>query len=839
MHDIYLFSIITSTLIVGCITFLLVIFKSFAWALIVFCIYIGCMIYGIELVRLTSCILFNICDISGKFITTHEKRGPCQVCSNETCNRHKYLPYSAKVKIPKEFDLALQQLLDQLLETYVCTWYSNFSMDQAFLQQLRLAIAIATKNLVARLLRMDVATILFQEFVPLMLQHAEDCEKMSRLSEPKEAMQIYLGVKIHPAAYTRHDELDYVRGLVAALMPHILPTIHVSANNQVILREILANWIVLPALDTLADPSNVNALISLSTHQESPLVEYSDTPGIPMLQSWLSSSAFSTCDRLKPSLEEILNNPQLLYMFMQHIKDTGPMNLLQFCLDIDDLSKRMLIPEMSTNAEENFYTDVQSMYSVYLDPDGPEYLYLPLHISIGIQEILKGGPEKIQELRTSRPFYQAHQEAYALLETTCLSSFHHSYQLYHQLCGCLSSDHSKLSSQTVCKANRSDGASEGLQTMYRVEETDCPTRSFSDIKCFSDRYHRDLTAWRVSVPHVDTGGSQPVYMIAVRSVAEAKSWTVLRQDQDFHTLRTRLMVFHGDKELSDSPLPSRRNPNCSTNRQRYEEFLQRLLSKSTLRSSELLYTFLTMPNIKPYFASCNTPDIGIIYQNMAYKLRKERGQHLDRFMSTFLASTSTKYEHTDVGIDLSNIKSLAELDKKGRVLLDRVFGNNLGIKSVVLPSEKERSQVKGACFCTVDAMDRLLTIPPILSRFCWMFASLARDRIDPMVGAAFHHFLKKLLSGERAAGMVRLLHARITSPRRTVKDPQGGQWDYYENAKDGLHNYLPWCLYIVYAPWCKLTDTVLDTLQHAPLNKHLVYLLLDHLLVNLFPEITV
>lgn len=43
--------------------------------------------------------------------------------------------------------------------------------------------------------------------------------------------------------------------------------------------------------------------------------------------------------------------------------------------------------------------------------------------------VLEGGPEKIQELRTSRPFYQAHQEAHALLESTSLPSFHHSYQV--------------------------------------------------------------------------------------------------------------------------------------------------------------------------------------------------------------------------------------------------------------------------------------------------------------------------------------------------------------------------------------------------------------------------
>lgn len=51
-------------------------------------------------------------------------------------------------------------------------------------------------------------------------------------------------------------------------------------------------------------------------------------------------------------------------------------------------------------------------------------------ITFFVPSVLQGGVEKIQELRTSRPLYQAHQEAYALLEATCLSSFYHSYQVF-------------------------------------------------------------------------------------------------------------------------------------------------------------------------------------------------------------------------------------------------------------------------------------------------------------------------------------------------------------------------------------------------------------------------
>lgn len=74
---------------------------------------------------------------------------------------------------------------------------------------------------------------------------------------------------------------------------------------------------------------------------------------------------------------------------------------------------------------------------------------------------------------------------------------------------------------------------------------------------------------------------------------------------------------------------------------KYEEFLKRLLQKPSLRGSDLLFSFLT---VEEDFTSLiinaqNPQDLGNIYHSVAHKLRKEKGQHLDSFMSTFLAST--------------------------------------------------------------------------------------------------------------------------------------------------------------------------------------------------------
>lgn len=100
----------------------------------------------------------------------------------------------------------------------------------------------------------------------------------------------------------------------------------------------------------------------------------------------------------------------------------------------------------------------------------------------------------------------------------------------------------------------------------------------------------------------------------------------------------------------------------------------------------------------------------------------------------------------------------------------------------------------------------------------------------------FYNMLVKLLSGGRAAIVVKLLHAKIIGDY--MKDFSSQGRDYYDIAKEGLHSLLPWWLMEFCKPWNKLMDSLLDPLQNAPFNKHLAYFLLDHLLVNLFPELT-
>ncbi|XP_076655780.1 sorting nexin-14 isoform X1 [Halictus rubicundus] len=875
VQDFYVCNIIIPAIVLTLIAFILIVFKSIIWIIVMSCLYMISAFYGLHILQYISMILVKCNAICGTLKPIYEVKEPCSVCNSNDCKRHKLLPHSTKVKIPKDFDHALEQLLEDVLKKYVCAWYSDFSTNEAFVQQLRLATATATKNLVVRLLRTDIANVVFCRLIPLLLQHSQDWKVLSANSQNsynafhfRDHVIKYLGHEIHPAAYSRKAELNYLRGLVIAILPHLLPAVHVSTNNKVILREILSNWILLPAIDAIADPENINTLVMLTTHQDTKMSNNVDILNVQMLQCWMTNPVTPNFayNHLKPSLDEILNDARLLYMFIQHVKETGPMNLLQFCLDIDDLSKRMLNPEISADAENSLYIDIQNMYSTYLDPDGPEYLHLPKDISMGIQQVLEKSSKKIEELRTSRPFYQAHQEAHALLESTCLPSFHHSYQLYALLCGCPTVSRTKQSSRASVVSGSANVSAkignhfqkiEGIlrvstidgmpyQDIYQGEEIDYPLRSYNEIKCPNNAFPRDLTTWRVSIPHTESGDNQPLHMISVHNVAEGKSWTVLRRDQDFYALRTRLIEFHGDKELSDSPLPSRKNPHSShtLNSQRYEDFLDKLLSKPVLRSSELLYNFLTMPNLKPYFTNYSTPDIGILYQSMAYKLRKEKGQNLDKFMTTFLASTNVKNDYTDVAIELPSEMDDAKTEKKGhRDLSDGVFGDNLHLdadlqKTLPFPSAT-RSHVKGTCFCVADAVDKLLNVPSMVTRAVWMFAFSTRTKVDPLVNILLYNALSRILSSGRAVAVINLLHTKAMGDKNRMKEriSQGNRENCCETAKKGLYGLLPYWLIGFYKPWTELMDSVVNSLQNAQLNKHIAYVLLDQIVISLFPEL--
>lgn len=135
----------------------------------------------------------------------------------------------------------------------------------------------------------------------------------------------------------------------------------------------------------------------------------------------------------------------------------------------------------------------------------------------------------------------------------------------------------------------------------------------------------------------------------------------------------------------------------------------------------------------------------------------------------------------------------------------------------------------------------MLNVSSSISTCVWLAASLLRLNLDPFCSKYLDKTLAKLLSGGRAAMVIKLLHNVMFGSKSTRKNLSTMIQDdeKYLGAKEGLHNLLPkWFFVVRNDSWCKLMDSLLDPLQNAPLNKHLAYVLIDQIVLTLFPELS-
>ena len=127
--------------------------------------------------------------------------------------------------------------------------------------------------------------------------------------------------------------------------------------------------------------------------------------------------------------------------------------------------------------------------------------------------------------------------------------------------------------------------------------------------------------------------------------AEDLQWTVQRKYSEFYTLESKLTEFHGTFE--DLHLPAKASlftgkglDVMHANRLPFQDYLTGLLKKPFLRESDILFTFLTSP--EEFTLASSTFGVGRIINKvnpMKLTIAKERGQNLQPFIDSFVAST--------------------------------------------------------------------------------------------------------------------------------------------------------------------------------------------------------
>ncbi|XP_068194834.1 sorting nexin-14-like isoform X4 [Antennarius striatus] len=827
----------------------------------------------------------------------------CAVCGKIKCKRHRptlllenYQPW-LDLKVPSKVDASLSEILELVLENFVYPWYRDITDDEAFVDELRVTLRFFAAVLVRRTQKVDVASLITQKLLKVSMKHIEIISKARQKVKNTEylqqaALEEY-GADLHVALRSRRDELLYLRKLTETLFPYILPPKAMDCRSLTLLiREVLAGSVFLPSMDYLADPDTVNHLLLIFIDNSPPEEDVEPpSPLVPFLQKY-SDARNKKPSVLKLELKEIREQQDLLFRFMNFLKQEGAVHVLQFCLAVEEFNDRILCPELSDSEKMNLHEEVKKIYETYCLDESIDKIRFDPFIVEEIRNIADGPYSQVVKLQTMRCLFEAYEHVLSLLENVFTPMFCHSDEYFRQLLRGAESParNSRMSRNSVSlddirntskrgesfgisrigskikgvfKSTTMEGAmlpSHGLvegeddmvEEAMMVLEDDSPLEAAS-----TPSTPRNLSAWNITIPYIDFYDDDvkreriPVFCIDVerndrKAVGhETEHWSVYRRYLEFYVLESKLTEFHGS--FPDAQLPSKRiiGPKnyefLTSKREDFQEYLQKLLQHPELSNSQLLADFLSPHSMESQFLDKMLPDVnlGKIIKSVPSKLIKEKGQHLEPFIQSFFNSCESPKPKPSRP-ELTILSPTSENDKK---LFNDLFKNNANRSEM---TEKRHNQNYFMEMMTVEGVyDYLMYvgrvvfhIPDWLHHLLMTGRILFKNTVEAYTDYYLQYKLNQVVQEHRLVSLITLLRDTVfceSSPPRSAQHKQ-------RRAKltfGEMMRYIPDILGKCIGEEAKYEGVRLlfDGLQQPVLNKQLTYVLLDITIQELFPEL--
>uniref|UniRef100_F7G5U0 Sorting nexin-14 n=1 Tax=Macaca mulatta TaxID=9544 RepID=F7G5U0_MACMU len=801
----------------------------------------------------------------------------CAVCGKVKCKRHSCLSKQKKGKISLGLDV---------------------TDDESFVDELRITLRFFASVLIRRIHKVDIPSIITKKLLKAAMKHIEVIVKARQKVKNTEflqqaALEEY-GPELHVALRSRRDELHYLRKLTELLFPYILPPKATDCRSLTLLiREILSGSVFLPSLDFLADPDTVNHLLIIFI-DDSPPEKATEpaSPLVPFLQKF-AEPRNKKPSVLKLELKQIREQQDLLFRFMNFLKQEGAVHVLQFCLTVEEFNDRILRPELSNDEMLSLHEELQKIYKTYCLDESIDKIRFDPFIVEEIQRIAEGPYIDVVKLQTMRCLFEAYEHVLSLLENVFTPMFCHSDEYFRQLLrgaesptrnskfnrGSLSLDDfrntqkrgesfgiSRIGSKIkgVFKSTTMEGAmlpnygvAEGeddfIEEGIVVMEDDSPVEAVS-----TPNTPRNLAAWKISIPYVDffeDPSSErkekkeriPVFCIDVerndrRAVGhEPEHWSVYRRYLEFYVLESKLTEFHGT--FPDAQLPSKRiiGPKnyefLKSKREEFQEYLQKLLQHPELSNSQLLADFLSPNGGETQFLDKILPDVnlGKIIKSVPGKLMKEKGQHLEPFIMNFINSCESPKPKPSRP-ELTILSPTSENNKK---LFNDLFKNNANRAE---NTERKQNQNYFMEVMTVEGVyDYLMyvgrvvfQVPDWLHHLLMGTRILFKNTLEMYTDYYLQCKLEQLFQEHRLVSLITLLRDAIfcenTEPR-SLQDKQKGAKQTFEE----MMNYIPDLLVKCIGEETKYESIRLlfDGLQQPVLNKQVKHIKADKLVKKL------
>lgn len=783
--------------------------------------------------------------------------------------------------IPQDVDSALERLYERVITDHIDSWYRDLSLDEEFLQELRQVFREATTEILVRLTRIDLTETILNDVIPLALQHLdtylwslqhsglqEECESM-KLGDPRlySTWLAFMGKEIHPALASREAETQFIENIADKLLPLVIKTKHTKSRlTSSLTTAVLSHTLLQPLLDLLCSPRVINKLLRLWFSPD-PIVQQpsSQEPPVRLLLRFVHARNQPKPSALHVDLSAILKDTALLYPFLQYLKRNGGVNLLQFCLAVEDFNKKMMVVDLPEDKLVTLHKDAKSLYDSYIKVGADNFIKFDDDIIKEVGNIINQGHSHIQKLRTTPPLFRAYEQVYNNLEDNFCPQFHTSDEYLGLVLGPRLSEtrgvwNTRL--ETGVKSSPSPSQGKGKLAKMKSEvlcggpqegspEPECdPGYDLAGMGADGDTGSgegetRDLSAWRVTVPRLEArtveGRACFTFVIQVQRIdvtsqtdgGEDLEWTVDRQYHEFYSLQSALVQYHGI--FQDTKLPPRAKlfggkglDVLQSKLEPFEEFLVRLLQKPNLKKSDLLFTFLTSK--QEFNEAASQLGLSRIIKTVPNIIKKEKGQFLQTFISTFVASTQCPPPRP------GRLDGECEAGEREHPL----YGDNFSAHAPFPPATLGPTQA-----CSVTGLyDTLLYLALRLARLSDPWLRLLSG-LRLVVGESFNHLvhhllaskLELLLTSGRVTHLIEAIEEAVFDPTPALEDPREEE-RIREATLAAFRSYLPSLLAsFLGKSYNASTRTVFNCVQEPLLNKQLTYSLLETLLVKIFPEL--
>ncbi|XP_054617517.1 sorting nexin-14-like [Dunckerocampus dactyliophorus] len=820
----------------------------------------------------------------------------CAVCGKVKCKRHRptlllenYQPWLG-LKVHSKVDSSIAEVFELVLENFVYPWYRDITDDEACVDELRMTFRFFASVFVRRAQKVDVLAVFADKVMKAAVKHVEILAKaQAKVHQGHTLQQASLeeyGADLHVAVRSRKNELLYLRKLSEMLFPYLMPPKATECRSlALLLREVMAGSVILPTMDFMADPDTVNLMV-LKFVDNTPPEAATEAPSalVPFLHK------YAACSHKKPSvlklgLKEIREQQDLLFRFMNFLKQEGAVHVLQFCLAVEELNDKILSPELCDSELRRLHGEVVHIYETYCLDESMDKINLDCFIVDEIKNVAAGPYGAVVKLQTMRCLFEAYEHVLSLLENVFTPMFCHSDEYFrHLLKGAESPARSSRVSRNTSKRGESFGISrigsklKGVFKSTTMEGAILPPSAMADVDddiveeavvvmeddspaelACTPGSLRNLSAWTITIPYIDFYEDEakreriPVFCIDVerndrREVGhDPEKWSVYRRYMEFYVLESKLTEFHGT--FAEAQLPPKRilgpknHDFLASKREEFEEYLQRLLQYTELSNSQLLADFLSPHSVESQFVDRMLPDVnlGKIFKSVPGKLIKEKGQNLEPFIQSFFNSCESPKAKPSRP-ELTILSPGADANKR---LLNRLFRNNAN-----MPSGTERRH-NHSCFLGavgVEGMyDYMMHVGRLAFRMpLWLHHFLSAGRIllkntfEAYMEQHMQSKLDEIMQEHRLVSLITQLRDAIfceSSEERSSLDKQARAKQTFEQMMDYLPDMVDKCI----GEEAKHDGIQLlfEGLQQPLLNKQMSYVLLDIALLELFPELEV